>query len=387
MPRFSSSISNFEPNRAKRQNARRRLQGRVFAVILWTLGGLILIDTVVGFVFRLPADARKEASSLQNYFDYGRSIEGKLQRMVGKTSEEDAPIVKSGWLAQTCDIADTLPAAQPSFDIYGMSFTDRIAESMEKLDPRLEGHRFGGPAAPPNHSYACFIRRFDAHRFLAPIQILGVLASSVRRMETLSGLTTSFEGPMPFTYPRYTLARNGHLVGLTVSIGSADELRAALRDSEKWRGFVEELSMNDYFYSRALFRAGILDYSVTTRMIRRAWGQRIVGERTDALGAAQGFSGAPDIAPVLRAMLLDFANKSRERGVRPVVILIEDRGYGGSLPGITVPMLKANRIDFVATSTIASPSDSSNFVPDGHFTPEAFQKIARAILRLLGRNT
>jgi len=68
------------------------------------------------------------------------------------------------------------------------------------------------------------------------------------------------------------------------------------------------------------------------------------------------------------------------------VILIEDRGYGDSLSTIAVPTLKANDIEFVATSTIVSPDDSGNFVADGHFTPAAFEKIARAVLKLLGND-
>lgn len=67
-----------------------------------------------------------------------------------------------------------------------------------------------------------------------------------------------------------------------------------------------------------------------------------------------------------------------------MVILIEDRGYGESLSNIAVPVLKANDIEFVATSAIVNPSDSANFVGDGHFTPVAFEKIARAVLKLLG---
>jgi hypothetical protein len=69
------------------------------------------------------------------------------------------------------------------------------------------------------------------------------------------------------------------------------------------------------------------------------------------------------------------------------VILIEDRGYGESLSHIAAPPLKANNIEFLATSTIVSPDDSGNFVGDGHFTPVAFEKIARAVLVLLGNNT
>jgi hypothetical protein len=361
-----------------------RLRRRVFAVLSWTLAASILIDVAVGYAFRLPADPRSTGSPLQNYFDYGRSIEGKLRRLVGKTPEGDAPIVKSGWLSRECDVPSTFERDQPSFDIYGMSFTNHIADEMERLEPGLAGRRFGGPAAPPNHSFACFLRRLAGNRTLAPVQIIGVLASSVRRMETISGLTTSFESPMPFTYPRYSLTDEGRLEGRMPSIRSEDDLRSALDDPRKWRAFENDLAAADYFYSRAVFRADILDHSVMARMLRRAWGQRMVNERTDALRTKDGFSGAPDIMPVLREMLLDFAAKARERGARPIVILIEDRGYGGTISAPVVPMLRANAIDFISTSAIVAPDDSGNFVADGHFTSGGFEKIARAVLKVLG---
>jgi hypothetical protein len=265
-----------------------------------------------------------------------------------------------------------------------MSFSDRIADQMVRLDPGLASQRFGGPEAPPNHSYACFVRRDEAKRDRASIQILGILASSIPRMETISGLTTSFEVPQPFTYPRYSLTADGHLVGYSSSIPTQDDLRAALANPMKWRAFVDELATHDYFYAQAVFNADIFDHSVLARMIRRAWGQRVSRVRTAALRAADGYSGAPDIAPVLRAMLIDFANRARTAGERPIVILIENRDYGGTLSAITAPVLRANHIDFINTSAIVSPTDTSNFLSDGHFTPAGDEKIARAVLNLLG---
>ena len=99
--------------------------------------------------------------------------------------------------------------------------------------PDLPSHSFGGPAAPANHSYACFVRRVEAKRDRAPIQILAMLASSIPRMETISGLTTSFEGPEPFTYPRYSLAPDGRLVGYSPSITIAGRSTCGARRSRE----------------------------------------------------------------------------------------------------------------------------------------------------------
>lgn len=376
---FSSSISSSKPGRPKRGDGRLSLRSSVAGALIWTLGALIFIDAAVGFACRMPADARKDPSSFQQYFDYGTSIEGKLRRMVGRTPEEDAPIVRAGWLIPDCTV-NKHTAESPAFDIYGMSFTQKIAEQMQSIDPAMIPRRFDGPSAPLNHSYACFITGIEAGRELAPIQILGILASTVRRMETISGLTTSFEGPMPFTYPRYYTGSDGTLTSRTASIASPNDLRRALRDPSQWQSFVDELSNADYFYSPFLFRADIFDHSVILRMIRRAYGQHMIRARTDALRPKEGFAGSPDIAKVLNAIFLSFSQKCRDRGVTPMVILIEDGGYGRTLSPIAIPMLRAAQIDYVSTASIAPPDDSANFVADGHFTRAAFRRIAAAVL-------
>jgi hypothetical protein len=385
MLRSSSSTSSSEPARSKRLNSRTRLRRHILRIGLWTIGALFLIDITVGFAFRLPSGSQRPPSTLQRYFDYGRSIEGKLRREVGPTPEQDALIVRAGWLANECDIDTSTPADKLAFDIYGMSFSNQIADQMVRLDPGLASQEFGGPSAPPNHSYACFVRRVDGKRKRAPIQILGILAGTISRMETISGLTTSFEVPEPFTYPRYSLASNERPIEYSSSIATRDDLRAALANPMKWHAFLDELAAHDYFYAPLVFNADIFDHSVLARMIRRSWGQRVLRVRTTALRATDGYSGAPDIVPLLRSMLIDFANRARTAGERPIVILIEDRAYVGALSAIAAPALRANHIDFINTSEIVSYTDSNNFLADGHFIPAANDKIARAMLDLLGR--
>jgi hypothetical protein len=339
------------------------------------------MDFVIGLGFGMPADPRADPSALQRYFDYGRSIEGKLRRMVGSTPEQDAAIVASGWLSEECDIDTKELPDKLVFDIYGMSFTNQIAEKLETFDPGLASQRFGGPAAPPSHSYACFRRRIDDRRHVAPIQIIGVLASSVPRMETMSGLTTSFESPEPFTYPRYSLRIDGRLHAEMPLITSRSDLHAALADPQLWHAFVAQLRNHDTFYAEHVFKADLLDHSVLGRLLRRAWGQRTLRERTNALRPEQ------DIAPTLSAMLLDFREKAWACDSRTVIILLEDRGYNRTLSAILSRTLRENSMDFVATSAIVPPSDSANFLPDGHFTAAANEKIAQAVLAVLGRHT
>jgi hypothetical protein len=384
MLRFSLSTSSSKNTCHKRADVRARFRWHIVSILLWAIGALILIDIAVGFIFRPPSDNRRQPTNLELYFNYGQSIEGKLRHYIGFTPEQDAAILKSGWLADTCDVSTSAPSGRLSFDIYGMSFTNQIADHMELLDSNVSGHRFSGPAAPPNHSYACFIRRSEASRDRAPIQILGILASSVLRMKTISGLTTSFESPEPFTYPRYSLAPDGKLIGYFPSIMSQNDLRTALADSGRWNAFLDELDRKDAFYVRSIMQADLFDHSVIGRLIRRAWGQHVERERTAMLHTKEGFMDTLEIAIVLRAMMIDFANKAHQNKERPIIILIENHGYGGSLSAMLAPLLKRNQIEFLSTSDIISSEDSSNFLADGHFTSAANQKIARATLNLIG---
>lgn len=381
MHQFSLSISSSKAHKIK--GAAGRLRLRILLSVAWTVALLIAMDAGVNFIFRAPPDPAR-ATSLQRYFEYGRSIEGKLRRYVGRSPDQDALIVRAGWLTDCGEPEVARPGAL-AFDTYGNSFVDNVARQLEEIDPKLAGQGFGGPAAPVNHSYACFMQRARLGLARAPIQILGVLASSIPRMLTVSGLTTSFEVPEPFTYPRYSLASDGSLMAHWPSIRSLADLHAALADSEKWRHFLGELATYDYYYDPELVRANIFDHSVIGRMVRRAWAQRSYRMRTAALRPHDKYSGAPEIAPVLVKLLINFADTARKAGESPIVILFEDQGFGTSLSAVVAPALRVHNIDFVATSAIASPTDSSNFIPDGHFVPEVNAKITQAVLKLLDR--
>jgi hypothetical protein len=264
-----------------------------------------------------------------------------------------------------------------------MSFSNQIADEMERIDPAVAGNRFGGPAAPLSQSYACFIGRNEADVTRAPIQILGILQSSTPRMVTISGLTTSFEGPEPFSYPRYFLNPEGQISQHDSNIMSELDLRAALADRGKWDAYLEDLRSNDFFFSRYVFQEDVFDYSVVGRMLRRAWGQRVQMLREKRLQLNEGTNGDLDIAPVVRALIVDFAKRTRAAKQAPIVILIEDRGSEQNLAHIATPSLISNKIPFIATSTIASPNDAANFIADGHFTPTANRRIAHVVLELL----
>jgi hypothetical protein len=346
-----------------------RLIRRTLTTIGWMLGGILTIDLVIGAL---------APPSLQRYLDYGRSVEAKLDRGMAEGSQ-----LGSGWLDQTC--GQPTPADARGISIYGTSFTNHIGGQIERIAPELHVTAFSGPAAPPSHSFACFTRRNHAGIDGNRVQIIGVLASSLRRMATTSGLTTSFEAPHPFTYPRYAV-EGGRIIASPPAVATEAELRAVVADPRRWHRYVDGLKETDGFAQRFILLADPLDHSVVGRLIRRAWGQRALRDETARLRGDRGdFDGDPAIITTLRALLIDFARRAEAKGQRPIVLLFDDQGYDGVLKRTIAPTLRARGIAYVLSTDIARADDPANFLSDGHFTPAIDAKMASETINLIRR--
>src|ERR1035437_4313860 len=65
---------------------------------VWVFIGLVAIDALINVAFPYPRDPKNiNPSQQQSFFDYGRSIEGKLARMTRIDKSETAPITLAGW--------------------------------------------------------------------------------------------------------------------------------------------------------------------------------------------------------------------------------------------------------------------------------------------------
>lgn len=349
----------------------------------WTLLALVGLDVAVNLAFPMPASNKVPPSELARYFDYGRSIEGKLAYLVGSSAEHEAPIVSAGWIGRECSkVPEPVPPGQTGVTVYGMSFSYNIAQAMLRIDPSLRVSSYGGPGAPPNHSYACFRSVQAAGRDPNPTQVVGILASSLDRMLTVSGLSTSFEGPMPFAYPRFHLGEDGRLTAEQPVLQASEELR----DEAKFGRFKQQMASSDAFYDRWQFDA-LLDQSAFVRLVRRGYAQARHRATTERLVRDEhGYIGNPDIGPPLIAMLSDFARRARASGQKPLVILIQDRTSGppDELYRLLAPGLEQAGVPFVSTHETAPPTDSANFIADGHFTEEADGRTAERVLQALG---
>jgi hypothetical protein len=378
----SSSISSSERGEPGRRPARGEIR-EVLAVGGWAAASLVAIDLAINLMFPSPRDPRvASVGMLRTYFHYGRSIEGKIRHIVGPTDQTSSPVVMSGWLADVPARRDEEPprgAGDVLVSFYGMSFTHQLGQATAELDPRVRLRLFGGPAAPPSHSYATY--RLDRGG-RSDVVVLGILASSVIGMATTSGMTWNFEGPTPYTYPRYFMAAAG-LEPHWPLVESLAGMRERLGDRAKWDGYVARIRAEDEFYDAFSFTANPLDQSALVRLIRRAWAQRQHRAVAGRIHTDAGFNEDRQEVRCLRAIVASFAETARRDGKLPLVLLLEGRGYAGHLDRVLRATIDEHAIPCVDTGAICPATDGRNFLPDGHFTPEANGKIARAILARL----
>ncbi len=381
--RSSSIFSSDTDFRARRASLRDAL-----ATTIWTVAALAILDVGVGRLFP-PTDPRSGRSGgrLVQYFNYGWSVEAKLRRMVGPSDAESAPITLAGWTGKpdVVHLAKDTGQAEPGWpevSFYGMSFSNYVGEELVEQEPRLRVRLLAGPAAPPSHSFALFETDRGAD---SEVVVLAILASSVHALQTTTGLTWQFEAPAPYTYPNYWTDGAGRLVSEPARFEDPAALREALADPGLWATYLEDLRRRDGGYSDLLVPASPLDSSTIARLLRRAVAQSKQSWLRDRIRSADMFRPDSGVAATLSALTVKFAEMARELGKRPFVLLIEDRGYDGSLERLLGPTLRAEAVPYLNTHSVCPATDPRNFVSDGHFTTECNRKIASSFLGLLRR--
>lgn len=356
--------------------------------MVWTLLWLGFLDGAVNhFTVILPNH------SVSQYFNYGRSVEGKLRQSLRDQNDQPNGVIRSGWLAPQLPQTEAQPTRpgpgqRHLVAFYGMSFTQQIAESLQKQSPELATRLVGAPSAPPNYVYAAYSRDRPAHK--ADVVVLGVLAENLKAMRSLSAATWQFEAPVPYTYPRYHLD-NGRLVATEPAIQSFEQFRQALgsasQNPEPWQQYRASLAERDSYYQRFLFEANGLDNSTLVRLVRRALAQQWQRSRAaQVYRAKEGFID-PDTNATLKQMVKEFAQTARADGRLPIVLLIDSRTYGNAqgsaLMNLLGPTLNADQIPHLSTHAIAPAHEPQHFVGDGHFQPPVNEAIARELIRLI----
>ena len=361
------------------------VQGGSIAVALWVLAWLLVIDAGVNWALGSNTPSA-EPSALKRYFEYGRSIEGKLDRMAAADPKKGGQMLSTGWVDEAW--LRSLPA-QPLGDddllvaIYGQSFSYIATREAARLDSKITVRGVGGPGAPPSHSYAAY--KADVSLRKADVVVFGVLSSAVANMGSMSGLIWGFENPAPFTFPRYRVL-DGRLTEVVPLIRSEAEFREAFTGrTDVWRRFKEQLRASDRGYDPLTFDASWADSSSIARLLRRGWVAHGRVYEDGVLQPGEGFNPDSEEIKALRAMLVDLSQRTRERGEHLIVLLLHTMGHANYLDRVLEETLKSNRIEYISTHALFSSGDPSNFLFDGHYSEEANLRLSKTLLAAMRR--
>ena len=383
---LSASSSKLRTN-SSASNSKLRAGSSIYNFVvtaLWFLFSLVVFDVSINFLFPYPSDPHNlSPGKLNFYFELGRSIEGKLSRIVGPTDKSTAPIGLAGWLeTEAQQDLPTKPTAGEDMlvAIYGMSFSNYIGQAMKAIDPKVALRSISAPDAPPNHSFAAYT--LDRGKHQADVVVLGILASSVKGLGAMNSMTWRFEWPTPYTYPRY-FVEDEKLKAVWPEVRSLTQFRTVMQDEQQWDAFVNQMREQDRCFNSFMFEGNLLDGSVVGRLIRRAWGQSHQARIENHVHGRTGFNTKSEEITVLRSMVTEFATTAKRDGKLPIVLLINNLGYEDHLFQVLKPTLENSSIPFVSTHNIAPATDKKNFIADGHFTKSVDKLIAKDLLKLL----
>jgi hypothetical protein len=356
---------------------------KTLTLLSLTLVFLALMDIGVAQVLAW-GERSGRLGSLVQYFDYGRSVPGKLAQWEKNPGMPDnlydvawrPEAIEGSRAAFLAEPADTPPVIRS----YGMSFVNNILRKALEIEPELIWDGHAGPGAPPNFTYALF-EQDRANRRESDIVILGILSSAVPAMAALSNSTWVFEQPAPFTYPIYWPEGDG-LRSVEPLVSSAAEQRALSNNPAAQTAWHAQLMQEDHFFGLQTFGLPVLDASPFARLVRRALAISHI-ERTNADILQR--NGYP-YAEVLRRMISAFARQARADGQMPVVMLIQSRDpRDPNLLAINRPVLDEENIPYLATADYFDPEDQSGFLGDGHYRPPIDRIFAERFIDLIHR--
>ena len=367
--------------------SKRRRDSSIIAVSM--IVTLVLIDLMINVFFTYSIDRPPESvrEKIARYFDYGRSIEGKLSKLVGQSDSDSAEIASAGWLdsenwPEFED--DSNSTGHVRVTIYGMSYAMRLGKALADVEPETRIRFIGSPAAPPNHAYSAFM--LDRSHNRAPFVVIGIAATSLSRIMTMTGATWSFIHPYPYTYPLYRYV-NERLMAVEPLIGTLEEFRQARNDPSTWASWRAQLRMNDSHFDSILFNSNVFDGSVTFRLLRYAWSQRMQQAISNEILTNDGFNEKAEAVQVLRRICRQFAAAAREDGRFPIIVLFNNRGFDDYLYKALHKTLEDDHIPYLSTHEIAPASNPKNFVKDGHFVEEVDLELAAELAKIIRYST
>jgi hypothetical protein len=254
-----------------------------------------------------------------------------------------------------------------------------LARTSNRFSPRT----IGAPGATTNWSYGAYLRDRDSGKSRAVV--LSLMSVTLAMITTMSPMTWSIDFPMPYTSDRFYV-ENGRLGRVRPPFTSFEQYVQTFNDPTKWRAAREVFAKNDSMYNPFIMTADFLDHSSLFRLIRHAYAQRFIRNERKKVLDQNGFNPNSDQIHVARAIVKEFARQARSDGVIPIIFLVNNLGYSDYLYQAIKPTLEVDRIPYLSSHTIISPSDPRGYLPDSHFTNAIDDKLAGALENLLDRN-
>jgi hypothetical protein len=359
----------------------------------WAILGLIAIDVAINIAFAFPSDPKVlTPSSLQQYFEYGRSAEGALIRMTRPSRLETAPITLAGWYDP---LVSTGPATRststsedpnphkPVVTIFGGSHSVRLANALGRVSKDLTWRSVGAPGATPNWSYGAYLRDRGGGNSIAVV--LTFNANELAMITSFSPAIWSGDLPMPYVGDRFYL-KGGQLKAILAPYDSFEQYEQRFFNPKAWSETVDFFAKNDPLYDSFAFRASLLDRSSLVRLARRAYNQNRNRSVLRAVLDKSGFNPASEAIQVARAIIRAFAAQARADGMIPVIYLVNSLGYSDNLFRALKPALDADKVPYVSSHEFVSPNDPNGYLPDSHFTDANDDLLAAALEDVVKRS-
>lgn len=349
----------------------------------WALLWLVVIDFAVGALFAYPDDPKDiNPSPLALYFDYGRSMEGRLRRATRADPAASAPITQSGWYAPLQAVTRDAKPGATEVTVYGMSHAVRLAEALHEVAPNYVVRSVGAPGASMNWAYGAFLR--DKGLANSKVAVLAVMSSTLPMVLSPAPMNWNTSFAMPYTADRFVMAPQG-LKRIPPPYESFADYVATLDDPARWQAALATFRKTDPFYDPFLVQASWLDNSTIVRLVRRAWAQRRdQATRGDVL-TARGYRADSEAVLVANGIVADFAKTARARGLVPVIYVVDSFGYGDQLSRALRETLVRDRIPFLSSSSLVDPGNPTAYLPDSHFTDANDRKLAQGLAAILDR--
>lgn len=371
MSPLNSSTSSFESGRPRLATV---------ATVVWTVIWLLVFDVLLNFVFAYPPDPKAtNPSRFQSYFEYGRSTEAKLARMTRPDKSQTAPITLAGWY-DPLRIEEHGTGQNPIVTIYGMSHAVRLAHALTRVSDEFSTRIAGAPGATTNWAYGAYLR--DRGGGKSRVVVLAFMAANFPMITTMSPMTWNIDAPMPYTADHFYLD-NGKLAVNYPPYASFEQYVQTFYNRPKWDASLESFARHDSMYNSLIMKSSPLDHSSLYRLVRRAYGQRVIRNATGMVLNQTGFRPNVDQVKVAQAMIHEFAAQARIDKMVPVIFIVNNLGYSDHLFQALRPALEADSVPYLSSHNFVSPDDPRGYLPDSHFTDEVDDKLARVLINLM----